>query len=587
MNTKNEAKKLQVQVVYMSHQAIYRKFRPKIFDDVLGQEHVTRTLKNQIMSNNIAHAYLFSGIRGTGKTSTAKIFARAVNCLNNHEGNPCNECEICISILDETNMDVIEMDAASNNGVDDIRELRDKVMFLPVKSKYKVYIIDEVHMLSKGAFNALLKTLEEPPEHLLFILATTEPQKIPPTILSRCQRFDLKRINADIIVENMKKICNELEIKYEEKALKLIAANSEGAMRDAQSILDRCISFNSQVDYDTVINLLGTVNYQVVLEAVEAIVDKNIVKAMSLVDNILNSGKEITFFLDELIICFRNMLIMKTTNSSDNLMRISEDETNEIIELNKKISVEEIVKIIEELSIAQSECKKALNPRVLLETKLIKMLHNVHYVNLDELVKRIKNIENTLNGNYQPKDALIKREIKTDNIINEPEGKENIERTKKTANAKKTEKEDTLNREKIENIDENKEEALANNQQNKSDQAIFDAIINEWQSLLKEIRRENAGLQAIIRESKLTEVINKKAVFEFDPKFTFHINAANQPKNKEEFKEILSRFLNEKCEVEFITKKEIKNVKPKTTIKDVYKDLKSEFGEIVEYKQED
>ena len=571
----------------MSHQAIYRKFRPKIFDDVLGQEHVTRTLKNQIMSQNIAHAYLFSGIRGTGKTSTAKIFARAVNCLNNHEGNPCNECEICISILDETNMDVIEMDAASNNGVDDIRELRDKVMFLPVKSKYKVYIIDEVHMLSKGAFNALLKTLEEPPEHLLFILATTEPQKIPPTILSRCQRFDLKRINADIIVENMKKICNELEIKYEEKALKLIAANSEGAMRDAQSILDRCISFNSQVDYDTVINLLGTVNYQVILEAVEAIADKNIVKTMSLVDNILNSGKELTFFLDELIICFRNMLIIKTTNSSDNLMRISEDETNEIKELNKKISVEEIVKIIEELSIAQSECKKALNPRVLLETKLIKMLHNVHYVNLDELVKRIKNIENTLNGNYQPKDALIKREIKTDNIINEPEGKENIERTKKTANAKKTEKEDTLNREKIENIDENKEEALANNQQNKSDQAIFDAIINEWQSLLKEIRRENAGLQAIIRESKLTEVINKKAVFEFDPKFTFHINAANQPKNKEEFKEILSRFLNEKCEVEFITKKEIKSVKPKTTIKDVYEDLKNEFGEIVEYKQED
>ena len=560
----------------MSHQAIYRKFRPKIFDDVLGQEHVTRTLKNQIMSQNIAHAYLFSGIRGTGKTSTAKIFARAVNCLNNHEGNPCNECEICISILDETNMDVIEMDAASNNGVDDIRELRDKVMFLPVKSKYKVYIIDEVHMLSKGAFNALLKTLEEPPEHLLFILATTEPQKIPATILSRCQRFDLKRINADIIVENMKKICNELEIKYEEKALKLIAANSEGAMRDAQSILDRCISFNSQVDYDTVINLLGTVNYQVILEAVEAIADKNIVKTMSLVDNILNSGKELTFFLDELIICFRNMLIIKTTNSSDNLMRISEDETNEIKELNKKISVEEIVKIIEELSIAQSECKKALNPRVLLETKLIKMLHNVHYVNLDVLVERIENIESSINGKYQPKDA-----------VKEPESTENIERTIKTTSVKKTEKEDILKTEKIENVDKNKEEALENKQQNKSDQAIFDAIINEWQSLLKEIRRENAGLQAIIRESKLTEVINKKAVFEFDSKFTFHINAANQPKNKEEFKEILSRFLNEKCEVEFITKKEIKNVKPKTTIKDVYKDLKSEFGEIVEYKQED
>ncbi len=330
----------------MSHQAIYRRFRPKVFDDVLGQDHVTRTLKNQIMSHNTAHAYLFSGIRGTGKTSTAKIFARAVNCLNNHEGNPCNECEICLSILDENNMDVIEMDAASNNGVEDIRELRDKVKFLPVKSRYKVYIIDEVHMLSKGAFNALLKTLEEPPDHLLFILATTEPHKIPATILSRCQRFDLKRISSDIIVENMKKICSELDVGYEEKALKLIAANSEGAMRDAQSILDRCISFNTRVDYETVIDLLGTVNYQTVLKAADAIVEKNIEKTMILVDDILSSGKELTFFLDELIICFRNMLIIKTTNSSDNLMRISEDETSEIFELNKKITVDEIVCII-------------------------------------------------------------------------------------------------------------------------------------------------------------------------------------------------------------------------------------------------
>lgn len=563
----------------MSHQAIYRKFRPKVFDDVLGQEHVTRTLKNQIMSHNIAHAYLFSGIRGTGKTSTAKIFARAVNCLNSHEGNPCNECEICKSILDETNMDVIEMDAASNNGVDDIRELRDKVMFLPVKSKYKVYIIDEVHMLSKGAFNALLKTLEEPPEHLLFILATTEPQKIPATILSRCQRFDLKRIKADIISENMEKICNELKIDYEEKALKLIAANSEGAMRDAQSILDRCISFNSQVDYETVIDLLGTVNYQVVLEAADAIVDKNIARTMSLVDNILNSGKELTFFLDELIICFRNMLIIKTTNSSDNLMRISEDEANGIIELNKKISVDEIVRIIEELSTAQSECKRALNPRVLLETKLIKMLHNVNYVNMDELVKRIENIENSLNGKYQSKDTARNEPAK---IKKELESVENIERTKNTVKAHKT-----VNTEKAEKTKINKEEAIENKQENKSDEAIFNIIINGWQSLLKEIRNENAGLQAIIREAKLTKVINKKAVFEFNPKFTFHINAANQTKNKEEFKQILSRFLNEKCEVDFITEKEVRHETPKTTIKDVYEDLKNEFGEIVEYKQED
>ena len=563
----------------MSHQAIYRKFRPKIFDDVLGQEHVTRTLKNQIMSNNIAHAYIFSGIRGTGKTSTAKIFARAVNCLNNHEGNPCNECEACRSILDETNMDVIEMDAASNNGVDDIRELRDKVKFLPVKSKYKVYIIDEVHMLSKGAFNALLKTLEEPPEHLLFILATTEPQKIPATILSRCQRFDLKRISADVIVENMKKICDELDIKYEEKALKLIAANSEGAMRDAQSILDRCVSFNDdKVDYETVINLLGTVNYQVVLEAADAIVDKNIEKTMSLVDSILNSGKELSFFLDELIICFRNMLIIKTTNSSDNLMRISEDETDEIIELNKRISVDEIVKIIEDLSTAQSECKRALNPRVLLETKLIKMLHNVNYVNIEALAKRIENIENNLQGTYQQKNFIRTQETEPAKVNKISENKKYIEKTEKT---------DSLEKRKDENIEFKKDEPLKKKEFESSDEAIFNSIINGWQTILKEIRSENAGLQAIIRESELTEVINKKAVFEFDPKFTFHISAANQPKNKQKFKEILKSFLNENCEVEFITKNEVKYVKPKTTIEDVYEDLKNEFGEIVEFKQED
>ena len=564
----------------MSHQAIYRKFRPKIFDDVLGQEHVTRTLKNQIMSDNIAHAYLFSGIRGTGKTSTAKIFARAVNCLNNHEGNPCNECEICRSTLDETNMDVIEMDAASNNGVDDIRELRDKVKFLPVKSKYKVYIIDEVHMLSKGAFNALLKTLEEPPEHLLFILATTEPQKIPATILSRCQRFDLKRIGTDVIVENMKKICDELNIKYEEKALKLIAANSEGAMRDAQSILDRCISFNEDaVDYETVINLLGTVNYQVVLEAAGAIVDKDIEKTMNLVDSILNSGKELSLFLDELIICFRNMLIIKTTNSSDNLMRISEDETDEITELNKRISVDETVKIIEDLSTAQSECKRALNPRILLETKLIKMLHNVSYADLEALAKRIENIENNMHGTYEFENPIRKQETEAVEIYKAP--KVNIAKAEKPEKVEKVQNDEKLI--KTEEINQVKK----NEFENKSDEEIFNFIRDGWQTVLKEIRSENAGLQAIIRESTLVEVTNKKAVFEFDPKFTFHISAANQPKNKQKFKEILSGFLNENCEVEFVKKNEAKYVKPKTTIEDVYEDLKNEFGEIVEFKQED
>ena len=562
----------------MSHQAIYRKFRPQIFDDVLGQEHVTKTLKNQILTDNIAHAYLFSGIRGTGKTSTAKIFSRAVNCTNNHDGNPCNECETCKSILDETNMDVIEMDAASNNGVDDIRELRDKVKFMPVRSKYKVYIIDEVHMLSKGAFNALLKTLEEPPNHLLFILATTEPQKIPATILSRCQRFDLKRIKSSIIVENMIKICNELGIKYEEKALKLIAANSEGAMRDAQSILDRCMSFNEEIiDYDTVINLLGTVNYQVVLKATEYIVDRDVKSTMVLVDDILNSGKEISYFLDELIIAFRNMLIIKTTNSSDNLMRISEDEAVELRTLSSKVSVDEIVKFIEELSIAQLECKRSLNPRVLLETKLIKLLHPLNNTSIEALMAKIEELENNIkNNNFNYSSTSIKT----------PTRKQAYAEPKATyTEAKK--QEDSFSKADENQKDEQKVQIKSF--ESKSDEAIFDTIINGWQNILKQIRSENAGLQAIIRESKLTEVINKKAIFEFDPKFTFHINAANQPKNKQKFKEVLQNYLNDECEVEFIIKKEKeeKSIKPKKTIEDVYEDLKNEFGDIVEFKQED
>jgi len=551
----------------LSHQAIYRKFRPKIFDDVLGQEHVTRTLKNQILSDNIAHAYLFSGIRGTGKTSTAKIFSRAVNCLNNHDGNPCNQCEICRNILDETNMDVIEMDAASNNGVEDIRELRDKVKFLPVKSRYKVYIIDEVHMLSKGAFNALLKTLEEPPEHLLFILATTEPQKIPATILSRCQRFDLKRINSGVIVESMKTICDEIGIGYEEKALKLIAANSEGAMRDAQSILDRCLAFNDdKIDYDTVINLLGTVNYQVVLEAAGYILDRDIKNAMVIVDNILNMGKEIAFFLDELIICFRNMLIIKTTKSTENILRISEDEAEELKGASDRASVDELVGIIEALSTAQSECKRALNPRVLLETKLIKMLHTVNSLNIEELVSRVAELEDKIKNNsftnvaQQPVSDVRKPAVKTERLatrpVKAPESEQPVQRVKQF--------------------------------ENKSDEAIFNAVINGWQNILRTVRSENAGLQAIIRESKLSEVVNKKLIFEFDPKFTFHISAANQPKNRQKFKEVLDGFLSENCEVEFIMKKEENSARPKQTIEDVYEDVISQFGEeIVEFKQED
>ncbi len=570
----------------MSHQAIYRKFRPKIFDDVLGQEHVTKTLKNQILTNNIAHAYLFSGIRGTGKTSTAKIFARAVNCLNNHDGNPCNECEICKSILDETNMDVIEMDAASNNGVEDIRELRDKVKFLPVKSRYKVYIIDEVHMLSKGAFNALLKTLEEPPEHLLFILATTEPHKIPATILSRCQRFDLHRIDTATIVENMKNICDEINVDIDEKALKLIASNSEGAMRDALSILDRCVSFTEgRIEYQTVIDLLGTVNYEVIMQAAGSMIEKDIEKTMVIVDDILNMGKELTFFLDELIIYFRNLLIVKTTKATENLLKVADEALEEFKTVCDKLSIDEIVYYIEELSTTQVECKRALNPRILLETRLIKLMHKSYMINMDDFIARLENLE-----------SIVKNGIPSMRY-DEPAKQTSVKSKPSTASAKMTadakQSADTNKSDKKAEDIKHKTEGAGLPMENLDDQSIYNAISNSWQDILKKVRSENAGLQAIIRECRLITVKNKKAVFEFDPKFTFHINAANQPKNKTKFKEVLSGFIHAECEAEFIIKNDNKNenVEKKQTMEDIYEDFKNEFGEdkveFIEYNQED
>ena len=271
------------------HKALYRVYRPQKFEDVVGQEHITKTLRNQIENNNIGHAYLFSGTRGTGKTSTAKIFARAVNCLESIEQEPCNECEVCKDILHDNIMDVVEIDAASNNSVDDIRELRENVKYSPTKAKYKVYIIDEVHMLSQGAFNALLKTLEEPPSYVIFILATTEPHKIPATILSRCQRFDFKRVTVKDITSRMKKICVEENIEVEEKALNLIARNSQGALRDALSILDQCISFgDNKIEYKDVVELLGTVNVEQLFDLAQYIINQDTKESLKILNEFIS-----------------------------------------------------------------------------------------------------------------------------------------------------------------------------------------------------------------------------------------------------------------------------------------------------------
>ena len=377
----------------MAYTALYRKFRPTTFADVVGQEHITRTLRNQIMADRVGHAYLFNGGRGTGKTSSAKILARAINCLNPKDGEPCNECEICRGALNGSLTDIVEMDAASNNSVEDIRSIREEVNFLPTKAKYRVYIIDEVHMLSPGAFNALLKTLEEPPEHEKFILATTEPQKLPATILSRCQRFDFKRISNEDIIKRLKVVCNESNIEITDSALNIIAVLSEGAMRDALSILERCIQDGeNKIDEDKIKDLVGIPKIAFVNSITEAIINYDIDKALKSMDDILNEGKDLNNFLWEIIKYIKDILIYKSSKKAD---LYSEDEIANINAISEKVTKEKLVNLIYELSKLETDMKWSTQKTIMFQAGIIKLCSN-EFDSSSNIEERVDKIEKYL-----------------------------------------------------------------------------------------------------------------------------------------------------------------------------------------------
>ena len=355
----------------MAYIALYRKFRPKTFDEVVGQEHIEKTLKNQITNNRVGHAYLFSGGRGSGKTSTAKILARAVNCLNPIDGEPCNECEICKQALEGNLVDITEMDAASNNGVDNIRDIREEVEFIPTTAKYRVYIIDEVHMLSTGAFNALLKTLEEPPAHVIFILATTEPQKLPATILSRCQRFDFKRISREDIMKRLKYICDENGTKIEDNALRMISNLADGAMRDAISILDRCVSDGDEViTEDKIRELSGVPQFEYLSKMAEALVIHNPEEVLQISEKLIEEGKDINVFLWELIKLVRDIVIYKIDGS---LVAYSDEEKDIINNIFAQSDKAVFLSLISKLSEVQNNLKWSTEPSIMFETGMIKI----------------------------------------------------------------------------------------------------------------------------------------------------------------------------------------------------------------------
>ncbi|MDU3351921.1 MAG: DNA polymerase III subunit gamma/tau, partial [Clostridium sp.] len=339
----------------MGYTALYREWRPQNFYDIVGQEHITTTVKNQILNDRIAHAYLFCGTRGTGKTTTAKVFAKALNCLDLKDGEPCNECEMCRKINDGLAIDVTELDAASNNGVDKIRDIIDDVKYPPQEARFKVYIMDEVHMLSTGAVNAFLKTLEEPPNNVIFILATTDPQKLPITILSRCQRFDFKRINNNEITERLRKIVNEQNALADDKSLNLIARVSDGAMRDALSILDQAISMgNGAVEYDVLINMLGLVTNDHLFNLTNSVIQRNVEKSIGIIDEVVYAGKDIYLFIKDLIAHYRNILMAKVTNNPEEVLDMSEENIALIKEQAGKIRAEEVMRYIRILQETES-----------------------------------------------------------------------------------------------------------------------------------------------------------------------------------------------------------------------------------------
>lgn len=379
----------------MSYTALYRKFRPQEFEDVKGQEHIVTTLKNQIKADRIGHAYLFCGTRGTGKTTVAKIFAKAVNCEHPVDGSPCGECAICKAIADGSSMNVIEIDAASNNGVDNIRQIREEVTYRPTEGKYKVYIIDEVHMLSAGAFNALLKTLEEPPSYVIFILATTEAHKIPITILSRCQRYDFHRISIDTIAGRLMDLMEEEKVDVEEKAIRYVAKAGDGSMRDALSLLDQCIAFHlgETLTYENVLEVLGAVDTEIFSRLLRQIINKDITGAIGTLDALVDEGREMGQMVTDFTWYLRNLLLMQSSDDMEEVLDISKEHLAALKEEAKLIKPEVLMRYIRVFSELGNQVKYASQKRILIEIAIIKLCKPQMEKDYDSVIDRIASLE--------------------------------------------------------------------------------------------------------------------------------------------------------------------------------------------------
>lgn len=522
----------------MDYKALYRRFRPKVFSEVIGQEHVTETLKNQIVTENIGHAYLFSGIRGTGKTSTAKIFARALNCLNSTDGNPCNVCENCLTALSDNAIDIIEIDAASNNGVDDIRDLREKTKYPPSKMKYKVYIIDEVHMLSIGAFNALLKTLEEPPSYVVFIFATTELHKIPATIISRCQKYELKRIKQDDITVLMKGICEESGYTFDDNALEQISRLADGAARDSLSILEQCFAANVEkhISLEVLTDVLGLVTDDMIFNIINAIHEQNGKGLLTYLNDVIVSGKDLKRFTGQLIDYMRSLMLAKISKDLSNMINVSENTLERIKIQSEEISLDLLLRSINILTQVEVDSKWSSNGRVILEIGLIKMIQPDLETSLEALTQRVDQLER------RPAPRMVQPvEVKQEPI------KETLPQTK-TVNVPEVVEEPKMIQE--EAVSEPVEEV-----------AYEQAVVNDsddledlWEDVLAYVKNERVSTQVLLSDGHFEGIIDNAVTISYGDGYGFHLIAVEKPENKELVEKAIHQIFGQQLRVKYITK---------------------------------
>lgn len=516
----------------LAYTALYREWRPRNFEDVVGQEPITTTLKNQILNNRISHAYLFCGTRGTGKTSTAKVMAKGLNCLDLKNGEPCNECTMCKKINDGLAIDVTELDAASNNGIDRIRDIIEDAKYPPQEAKFKVYIMDEVHMLSMGAVNAFLKTLEEPPANVVFILATTDPQKLPITILSRCQRFDFKRISNINISERLRKIISAQGVLADDKSLGLIARVSDGSMRDALSILDQSIAMgDGKVEYDGLINMLGLVTNEHLFSITASVIERNIEKAMTTIEDIMLAGKDMGLFMKELVVHFRNLLMIKVTNNPEEVLDMSVENITLVKEQGGRIRVEEIMRDIRILQEAENNAKASKQTRLYLELAVIKMCKIEYDTSSEVILARVNRMEEALRTGKVQMVAQVNSKGTTAVV----EGENRVKQRKEPVA--------TLSKE-------------VRNEGSSNSKTSIEDVQRAWKDILEAFKARRAMIIfASIVTGKPVECKNGILTIQYDDQYAFGKERLEKADNYKVVNEVVSEVLREDIKVKFIIDK--------------------------------